>query len=151
MTAVELLERATVKAPLAAVKEAERIMQSAEREPDISIQLSVNGAAAKQIGEELQKVITDALRIISKGETPKIIAEPADLTTTVAAKRIGVSRPVLMKLIREGEIKSHKVGSHHRISGAEADAFRSKMLQQRAAEQRAAFERLRNLESKLVL
>ena len=37
------------------------------------------------------------------------------LRTTAAAEMLGISRPTLLKLVREGELPSHKVGAHHRF------------------------------------
>ena len=69
-------------------------------------------------------------------------AMPEILTTTVAASALGVSRPTLMKLIRDGRIPSHRVGTHTRLRSKDVTAFRVKRL----AEQRVAFEELRQIE-----
>jgi toxin-antitoxin system, antitoxin component, merR family len=67
---------------------------------------------------------------------------PHDLTTTVAAQRIGISRPTLMKAIRSGELPAHKVGSHFRIRTEDADKFRKNLLAQKVAESKQALREL---------
>lgn len=64
---------------------------------------------------------------------------PDELTTTVAADMLGVSRPTLMKWVRSGELSAHKVGSHTRIKTTDVIAFRKSLSQQR----RKAFAALR--------
>ena len=60
----------------------------------------------------------------------------------VAADLLGVSRPTLMKLAREGEIDSFKVGTHTRFKRDEVLRVRDA----RAAKRRAAFDELRALD-----
>jgi excisionase family DNA binding protein len=67
---------------------------------------------------------------------------PNVLTTTTAAAMLGLSRPTLMKMIADGEIPSHKVGSHHRL--AAEDVLQAKCA--RRHRQRAAFSALRELD-----
>lgn len=54
-----------------------------------------------------------------------------------------------MKLIREGCIPAHKVGSHWRVHTRDADAYRARLLASKAAEQKAAFEELLKLDEEL--
>ena len=53
--------------------------------------------------------------MLANDQEPSLVSVPQELTTTVAAKRLGISRPTLMKLIREGKIPAHKVRSHMRL------------------------------------
>ena len=62
------------------------------------------------------------------------------MTTTVAAQRIGVSRPTLMKAIRAGELPAHKVGSHFRIRTEDADAFRKGLLKKTVTQKEQALK-----------
>lgn len=93
---------------------------------------------------ELASVLEDAVRLLARGQTVVVTSRPRELTTTAAAAMIGVSRPTLMKLIKDGELAAHKVGTHTRVLSEDVDRFRAK----RREEQLAAFEALRELEAR---
>ena len=90
----------------------------------------------------LNQVISRVLRALAQGQSIDIQPVPRDLTTTVAAQRIGISRPMLMKAIRSGELPAHKVGSHFRIRPEDADTFRKNLLAQKVAENKRALQEL---------
>lgn len=50
---------------------------------------------------------------------------PEELTTTVAAEYLGVSRPTFMKSIQSGEIRSRVVGTHHRVRSQDVIALKA--------------------------
>lgn len=94
---------------------------------------------------ELARIIAKVLEAMAGGGTVTIGSLPEELTTTVAADQLGISRPTLMKMIRNGEIPAHKVGAHHRLKAA--DVLAAKRV--RLAKQREAFDELRRLEDEL--
>ena len=119
--------------------EAQRVLKWAD-EADFS--LSVSGVGSEQMGDALNQVISRVLRALAQGQSIDIQPVPRDLTTTVAAQRIGISRPMLMKAIRSGELPAHKVGSHFRIRPEDADTFRKNLLAQKVAENKRALQEL---------
>ncbi|MDK7352117.1 excisionase family DNA-binding protein [Rothia aeria] len=119
--------------------EAQRVLKWAD-EADFS--LSVSGMGSEQMGDALNQVISRVLRALAQGQSIDIQPVPRDLTTTVAAQRIGISRPMLMKAIRSGELPAHKVGSHFRIRPEDADTFRKNLLAQKVAENKRALQEL---------
>lgn len=108
----------------------------------ISVQVSIEGDKAKELGPKLNSLIAEMITMLANDQEPSLVSVPQELTTTVAAKRLGISRPTLMKLIREGKIPAHKVRSHVRLLTADVDAFRQKQLQK----QIDAFNKLRDFE-----
>ena len=82
------------------------------------------------------------LHALAQGQHIDIQTIPHDLTTTMAAQRIGISRPTLMKAIRSGELPAHKVGSHFRVRTEDADRFRKKLLEKKVAESKQALQDL---------
>ena len=119
--------------------EAQRVLKWAD-EADLS--LSVSGMGSEQMGDALNQVISRVLHALAQGQSIDIQPVPRDLTTTVAAQRIGISRPMLMKAIRSGELPAHKVGSHFRIRPEDADTFRKNLLAQKVAENKRALQEL---------
>lgn len=79
---------------------------------------------------------------MARGGTVTIGAVPEVLTTSAAAGILGISRPTLMKMINEGAIPSHMVGTHHRLRVD--DVFAA--LFARRARERAAFAEHMELE-----
>ncbi|WP_020500702.1 helix-turn-helix domain-containing protein [Sciscionella marina] len=106
---------------------------------------SVNVASAgtsARLPVELSTVVNRVLQAVARGETVTVRAMPQELTTTMAARLLGVSRPTLMKTIKSGELPAHRVGSHTRLRAEDVEAFRA----ERKNGQRRAFDALRATE-----
>ncbi|MDY6052151.1 MAG: helix-turn-helix domain-containing protein [Rothia sp. (in: high G+C Gram-positive bacteria)] len=151
MSALTLEGSRTIVPTPATASEARSLLEKIEGSDKLSITVKVSGARAEEIGSELLHTLKTALAIIGSGQKVEITALPQDLTTTVAAKRIGISRPTLMKLIREGKVPAHKVGSHFRFRTEDVDAYRVALLKEQTEKQEQAFNELRNLELDLGL
>ncbi|MGO4956700.1 helix-turn-helix domain-containing protein [Luteococcus sp. Sow4_B9] len=92
-----------------------------------------------ELPDEVQAVLHQTLAALAERGRVSIGTTPEQLTSTVAADLLGVSRPTLMKLAREGAIPSFKVGSHTRFHRDDVIALRDS----RERERIAAFEALR--------
>lgn len=101
-------------------------------------------STGQQVPGPLNEIIRTVLYAIAEGRPVTVSAMPDQLTTTNAASLLGVSRPTLMKWVREGRIDAVKVGSHHRLSSRDVLSLREQLK----AEQRSAvFELLAMEES----
>ena len=74
---------------------------------------------------------TSALRLLSHilaeladGNTVKVVAVHAELTTQEAAELVNVSRPHLVKLLESGALPFHKTGKHRRVRLADLTQFK---------------------------
>ena len=88
--------------------------------------------------EALSHVVTGIISALADGKDIQLMAHPDNMTTVQAARRIGVSRPTLMKAIRNGDIPARMVGTHHRLRFTDVEKFRKKLLAEQAAEKENA-------------
>ncbi|MDN4483208.1 helix-turn-helix domain-containing protein [Demequina lignilytica] len=134
----------TVFADAAERDEAQRLVDFLER--------SVPGAggvlplsAAPDLTPGFAKFLARVLHEVAEGHRVTVGTLPPELTTTVAAEQLGISRPTLMALIRGGELPAHKVGSHTRVKTKDV----LEMRKRRIRKQRAALESLLKFEDEL--
>lgn len=92
---------------------------------------------------EVQRRLLRALSAIAEHGSVNIAQTPEELTSTVAANLLGVSRPTLLRWAREGMIDSFTVGSHARFR--RTDVLR--LREEREAQRRTAFQKLRELDA----
>lgn len=101
-----------------------------------------DGRPVLEVPPEIGKLLQQVLDVMARGGTVTIGSVPQVLTTSTAAGILGISRPTLMKMLNEGTIPSHMVGTHHRLKAD--DVFAA--LRARRARERAAFTELMELE-----
>jgi len=99
--------------------------------------LAHEDAPATELSPDLTTLLLQVLTGLARGPV-SIAALPEELTTTVAAELIGVSRPTLMKMVRDGVLSSRQAGTHTRLRTEDVLALR----RVRARERREAFEAL---------
>jgi len=68
-----------------------------------------------ELPHALFQVLLTATRELASGRSITILHYDQELTTQQAADILQVSRPYLIRLLDEGKIRHHRVGSHRRI------------------------------------
>lgn len=109
---------------------------------DAALVLRFPDGTEHELPAKLEALLGDAVRKLAQQGSVSMGRLPEELTSTVAADLLSVSRPTLMKWVRDGEIDSYKVGSHTRF-------HREVVLSKKAeivARQRRAFDELRALD-----
>lgn len=61
------------------------------------------------------RLLLQGLSEIGRGRAVRMIPHEAELSTQEAAELLNLSRPYVVRLIDEGKIPSHKVGTHRRV------------------------------------
>lgn len=74
------------------------------------------------------KLLMRIMEQMALGNSVTLIPVHAQLTTQEAADLLNVSRPFIVKLLKEGKIPCIKVGTHRRIGFEDLMEYRKKML-----------------------
>lgn len=93
----------------------------------------------------INAIFERVLRCIGEGLPISISTLPKEVTTTTAASMLSMSRPTLMKHVRDSRIPAHMVGSHHRLLSQDVLKFQEELK----AERRKAVFDLMDLETEL--
>ena len=87
-----------------------------KREKDFHMSIKVDKREAKiTVPFSAIKLFLEILTQMAEGNAITLIPIHAELTTQEAANLLNVSRPFLIKLLEEGKIPFHKIGTHRRI------------------------------------
>lgn len=97
----------------------------------------------REVAVILQKILVNS----AAGRAVGVIPLRAELTTQQAADLLSVSRPHIIKLMNEGILPGHKVGTHRRVYAADVQDY----LHQRDIDQRAAADELAGLSDEMGL
>lgn len=75
----------------------------------------LDGAPLLKLPPKVLRLFADMLGSLAQGKSVAIVPKELDVTTQEAAMFLNVSRPYLIRLLDEGKIAYHKVGTHRRI------------------------------------
>ncbi|MCB1053423.1 MAG: helix-turn-helix domain-containing protein [Acidobacteria bacterium] len=78
------------------------------------------------------RLLTEILAELGSGNSVQVFPLHAILTTQEAANLLNVSRPFLVKLLKQGEIPYHKTGSHRRLALTDVLAYKENIDEKRS-------------------
>lgn len=96
-----------------------------------SVSVRLEDGTTLQLPKAVTPLLIKLLTEMGQGNAVTLIPLHAELTTQEAANLLNMSRPHLNKLLAEGEIPHHKVGTHRRIKFVDLEAYRVRREQAR--------------------
>jgi excisionase family DNA binding protein len=93
------------------------------------------------LSDSISTLLEAVLNVAAQGGKVTFTTLPSEMTTAAAASWLGISRPTLMKFVREGKIPAHKAGSHTRIKTEDLFQYRERQNDN----QRKVFAELREI------
>lgn len=116
------LDRLDSKEEIELAKAAQRCIVSAlDYSRAVNIAIGEDGveqledSAIWRLPPKVLRLIADLLGSLAQGKAVAIVPKELDVTTQEAAMFLSVSRPYLVRLLEEGKMPYHKVGTHRRI------------------------------------
>ena len=84
----------------------------------------VGGDESIDLPQPIFELLVDVVTLMRHGRTILLIPEDEEVTTQQAADMLGVSRPHVVKMLKEERLPFRQVGTHRRILLNDLEAFR---------------------------
>jgi excisionase family DNA binding protein len=85
-----------------------------------------------ELTEQLHAILKQVVQALSHGQSISILTRDQEITTQQAAEILGLSRPTVVRLIDEGELRAHVPGAVRRkLRLAEVLAYREELRARR--------------------
>jgi excisionase family DNA binding protein len=138
-TALQLSEAAAAKGSpeRESLRSLIRLLSEVDRD---EVRLVADGAEPVTLPGLVVDLLKHVSAVLDRGDGVVMSEVARELTTSEAARVLGVSRPTLISLLDNGEIESRKVGTHRRVALGDLLAYRRRRISQ----QRKAYETLMN-------
>jgi len=114
-------------------KQLRRVLSDVEEGENVgplSLQVEGEGGSAISLPDAAAGPLLDLLSDLAEGRAVSVSDADEELTTREAAELLNVSRPHLTQLLKDGEIPSHKVGSHYRVYRRDVLAYKARRQEQ---------------------
>ena len=142
MSGEALSERPPTEEEARRASEAARALSAAMTPQGLPFTVARDGdQLSLELPPALGQLVLDVLAHVARGEMVTFVPYGAILSTKEAADLLNVSRPFLVKLLEEGEISFHRVGSHRRIRAEDVLAYKRR----RDGERRDALDEMQRL------
>ncbi len=87
--------------------------------------LSAGELELAQLPDIVRQLLSRILDETARGRALTVVPVETDLTTTQAAEYLNVSRPYLVRLLREGQLPFHRIGTHRRLRLRDLQAYKA--------------------------
>jgi excisionase family DNA binding protein len=122
-------------ATASAARESARLLARSLPKTADMVQLRVDEPDAPSepvaVPAEAFRLLLTILSKMADGNAVRVISDGDELSTGDAAEMLNVSRPYVIKLLDEGHIPSHRVGTHRRVRAGDVLAYRDEHFRAR--------------------
>lgn len=85
-----------------------------------------------ELTEQVSAILKQVVAALSKGHEISVLARDQEITTQQASEVLGVSRPTVVRLIKDGELRAHVPGTERRkLLLADVLAYREELYARR--------------------
>ncbi len=95
------------------------------------VKLLAPDGRAVNLPSAVRGLLDEILKNMLAGKAVSIVPEHQQLTTQRAANLLGVSRPFMVRLLEQGELPFHMVGSHRRVYLKDLQTYKKRRDEQR--------------------
>lgn len=88
--------------------------------------LSAGHLELSQLPDIARQLLSRILDETARGHALSVVPVETALTTTQAAEYLNVSRPYLVRLLREGKLPFHRIGTHRRLRLSDLRAYKER-------------------------
>ena len=89
------------------------------------VRLTIGGTEIT-LPAEAGRAVTRLLNDLASGASVHLITGDAELTTQEAADILGLSRTFIVRLIDQGDLKGHRVGTHRRLKATDVLEYKAR-------------------------
>jgi excisionase family DNA binding protein len=97
---------------------------SRARHEGAELRVQMEGGEEIRLPKAVSELLYHLLTEMAKGNAVTLFPIHAELTTQEAADYLHVSRPYLVRLLEQGKIRFHMVGTHRRVRFSDLETFR---------------------------
>lgn len=105
----------------AALRTAQRLRHTTE---DAELIIRTRSGEVEALPREVARLVASLLEEVGQGNAVALVTEAEEVTTSVAAGFLGVSRPHVVKLIDAGFLPCRMAGSHRRVRLTDLVAYK---------------------------
>lgn len=129
-------------------KKSSAVLSGYKHFPQVAtIQMGKSGKTQQEIviPKSVIRLISDTLGQMAQGKGVALLSTSQEITTQVAASILNVSRPYVIKLLKQGKIPYRMVGTRHRVLASDVIHYKEENDKARMS----ALEKLSNQAQKL--
>lgn len=112
--------------PATLLETAEPTHQDIRQAREAASALSEGTLEVSHLPDVARQILSRVLAELANGNAISVVPVECDLTTSQAARFLNVSRPYLSRLLDEGMLPFHRVGSHRRVHLRDVRVYRAR-------------------------